>query len=130
MATDRKGETGESAIRSGDPGALLSVSVCHAGTERIWLATVRLPRGATVADALLASGFAAQIPQIDLSSAPVGIFGKKVARNRKLSPGDRVEIYRPLAYDPKESRRRRAQHRSRLRGAAQGTQAASVDSAT
>ena len=38
----------------------------------------------------------------------MGIFGKRVALDHPLAPGDRVEIYRPLAMDPKEARRRRA----------------------
>ncbi|WP_195846919.1 RnfH family protein, partial [Bordetella pertussis] len=31
-----------------------------------------------------------------------------------LADGDRVEIYRGLSFDPKESRRRRAEHRRAL----------------
>jgi uncharacterized protein len=31
----------------------------------------------------------------------------------RLADGDRVEIYRPLAIDPKEARRRRAKSRKR-----------------
>ena len=38
----------------------------------------------------------------------IGIFGKVVDPGTRLADGDRVEIYRPLALDPKEARRRRA----------------------
>jgi putative ubiquitin-RnfH superfamily antitoxin RatB of RatAB toxin-antitoxin module len=38
----------------------------------------------------------------------VGVYGVRVARDAKLSNGDRVEIYRPLQADPKDLRRRRA----------------------
>ena len=38
----------------------------------------------------------------------VGIFGRRVPPATRLADGDRVEIYRPLALDPKEQRRRRA----------------------
>jgi len=41
----------------------------------------------------------------------VGIFGKVVEEDAPLTDGDRVEIYRPLAADPKEARRRRARGR-------------------
>ena len=58
-----------------------------------------LPAGATVRDALAASG---------LRGDRVGIFGKRVSLDTRLADGDRVEIYRPLAIDPKEARRRRA----------------------
>jgi putative ubiquitin-RnfH superfamily antitoxin RatB of RatAB toxin-antitoxin module len=59
-----------------------------------------LPSGSTVRDALAASGFA--------TTEAVGIFGKRVKLDQRLNEGDRVEIYRPLAMDPKEARRRRA----------------------
>jgi putative ubiquitin-RnfH superfamily antitoxin RatB of RatAB toxin-antitoxin module len=37
-----------------------------------------------------------------------GIHGKRASLDQPLAEGDRVEIYRPLAIDPKEARRRRA----------------------
>ena len=69
---------------------------------------LRLPTGATVSDALARSGLASRHPRIDLARAPVGIFGRRVERERILADGDRVEIYRPLIADPKDARRRRA----------------------
>jgi putative ubiquitin-RnfH superfamily antitoxin RatB of RatAB toxin-antitoxin module len=68
--------------------------------------TVELPAGATAADALAASGMAGRHPGHDLSQ--LGIFGRRVAGDARVAEGDRLEIYRPLALDPKESRRRRA----------------------
>ena len=38
----------------------------------------------------------------------VGIFGHAVAPDTPLSDGDRVELYRDLAQDPRELRRTRA----------------------
>ena len=67
-----------------------------------------LPPGATVADALAESRLGRRHPEIDLARSPVGIFGRRVARERVLADGDRVEVYRPLVADPKEARRRRA----------------------
>jgi putative ubiquitin-RnfH superfamily antitoxin RatB of RatAB toxin-antitoxin module len=43
----------------------------------------------------------------------VGVFGRSVAAQTQLADGDRVEIYRPLAQDPKEQRRRRARKGAR-----------------
>lgn len=43
-----------------------------------------------------------------------GVFGKAQAADAPLADGDRVEIYRGLSFDPKESRRRRAEHRRAL----------------
>ena len=49
-------------------------------------------------------------PELDLSQAPLGIFGKAVGKpeERVLEEGERVEIYRPLIADPKEVRKQRA----------------------
>jgi putative ubiquitin-RnfH superfamily antitoxin RatB of RatAB toxin-antitoxin module len=65
--------------------------------------SLNLSPGATVRDAVVASGFA-----VDLENGAFGVFGRRVALDRALAEGDRVEIYRPLAMDPKEARRRRA----------------------
>ena len=72
---------------------------------RPWL---RLPAGATVADALERSGLAALHPEVNLAGARVGIFGKLTDRKAILADGDRVEVYRALVADPKERRLRRA----------------------
>jgi putative ubiquitin-RnfH superfamily antitoxin RatB of RatAB toxin-antitoxin module len=39
---------------------------------------------------------------------PVGIFAKKKTLDTVLRERDRIEIYRPLVADPKDSRRKRA----------------------
>ena len=77
----------------------LRIEVVHARSDRVDVVEIRLPEGATVRDALLAAG---------MSAETVGIFGKVVKPETRLADGDRVEIYRPLALDPKEARRRRA----------------------
>lgn len=66
-----------------------------------------LPAGATLAQALAASGLAASFPALDLAQAPVGIWGRKAPREQVLRAGDRVEVYRPLRVDPKVARRER-----------------------
>lgn len=98
--------------------ALLHVSVCHALPERVWLCELALPVGSTVADAVAASGFAREFQGVHAGSFGVGIYGKRVAPERVLEEGDRVEVYRPLVFDPMESRRRRAGHRRAKQGKA------------
>ena len=117
MANDAVAQVPAAAPRgiSEDGSAALSVSVCFAAPDRIWMVAVRLRAGSSVIDAIEASGLSQRLTDHNLVQAPVGIFGKRVARTRKLADGDRVEIYRPLTFDPKDSRRRRAQHRQRLR---------------
>jgi hypothetical protein len=72
---------------------------------------LRLPEGATVADAIERSGMTVRVPEA--ASAPVGIFGKRVQRTALLVSGDRVEIYRPLIVDAKARRRQRAKRPGR-----------------
>jgi hypothetical protein len=48
-------------------------------------------------------------PEIDLTDCSVGIHGKLKTLDTALRDRDRVEIYRPLIADPKESRRKRAE---------------------
>jgi hypothetical protein len=64
--------------------------------------------GATVGQALAASGMLARHPDIDLRVARLGVWGRSTTLDALLREGDRVEIYRPLQVDPKEVRRRRA----------------------
>ncbi|MBM4192480.1 MAG: RnfH family protein [Gammaproteobacteria bacterium] len=50
------------------------------------------------------------------SQAPIGIFGERCERSRLVLEGDRVEIYRSLAVDPKAARRERARHTQTNKG--------------
>lgn len=86
----------------------ITVTVVFALPDRASEVEVRLAAGATVADALAQSGIASLHPELELARSPVGIFGRRVERNRVLVDGDRVEIYRPLMADPKNARRKRA----------------------
>lgn len=67
---------------------------------------LEVPPGTTAGQALRASRIAERHPRIDLSR--LGIFGRPIGPDTRLADGDRLEIYRPLALDPKEARRRRA----------------------
>lgn len=89
-------------------GGTFEVDVAYALPERQHVVGVRLPDGATVADALAAVAHRPPFSDLDLETVPVGIFGDRVERDRRLAPRDRVEIYRPLEVDPREARRRRA----------------------
>jgi uncharacterized protein len=79
----------------------------------LWQQTLELDPGTTVQEAIQLSAFQAQYPDVDWRVSGLGIFGKQVKLSDVLKHGDRLEIYRSLAFDPKESRRRRALHRQR-----------------
>ena len=68
---------------------------------------LRLPLGATVAQALEQSGLQKLFPALDWQLVGVGIWGRKAATDQMLRENDRVEIYRPLRVDPKVVRRER-----------------------
>jgi putative ubiquitin-RnfH superfamily antitoxin RatB of RatAB toxin-antitoxin module len=95
-------------MRNDDNGDDLIVEVVYATSGVQALVTLKMPAGATVKEAIQASGFLMHFPDIDLSVNPVGIYGKACSLDQKLKTGDRVEIYRPLLHDPKEARRQRA----------------------
>ncbi|AOB31096.1 electron transporter [Bordetella sp. H567] len=97
----------------GNETPAMTVWVVYARPHQAWRRQVDLPAGATVAQALAASGFTQAFPDVDPWQAGVGVFGRRVQPGHSLSGGDRVEIYRALVFDPMESRRRRAAHRAR-----------------
>jgi hypothetical protein len=89
--------------------ANISVEVIYALPAQQPLLHVLLAEGATVEDAIRASGVLEAFPEIDLAKSKVGIFSKLVKLDEKVRDRDRVEIYRPLIADPKEVRRKRAE---------------------
>jgi hypothetical protein len=87
----------------------LSVEVAYAAApERQRLIALELPAGATVGEAIRASGLLAEFPGLALPALEVGIYGKRVPLSERLRGGERVEIYRRLLADPKQARRARA----------------------
>ncbi|MDQ6881030.1 MAG: RnfH family protein [Pseudomonadota bacterium] len=91
-----------------DDGATLRVTVVYSPAPRKvreW--ALVLPAGATVLQALNASGIRNEFPAVDFAVAEVGVWGRKVSSALVLRQGDRVEAYRPLRVDPKVARRER-----------------------
>ena len=87
----------------------IRVEVAYALPEKQYLQRVTLSEGATVEEAINASGLLALRSDIDLAKNKVGIFSRPVKLADAVQDGDRVEIYRPLIADPKELRRKRAE---------------------
>ncbi|WP_026075822.1 RnfH family protein [Noviherbaspirillum massiliense] len=92
-----------------DAPDMVRVQVSYARPERQILRELRVAPGTRIQDAIRQSGILTEVPDIDLTVARVGIYGKLKPLDTVLRDGDRVEIYRPLVADPKETRRRRAQ---------------------
>jgi putative ubiquitin-RnfH superfamily antitoxin RatB of RatAB toxin-antitoxin module len=88
-----------------EPGVPLDVEVVRAWPRRDERIVVRLADGATVADALRASGWSLD----DISG--FAVFGQRVLVADPIHDGDRLEFLRPLQIDPKDARRRRARRK-------------------
>ena len=86
----------------------LRVSLALALPDRQEVIELELPEGATIADAVAASGVAQRHPDIDVPRLQTGIWSRPRPADTPLRQGDRVELYRPLKADAKAQRRARA----------------------
>jgi putative ubiquitin-RnfH superfamily antitoxin RatB of RatAB toxin-antitoxin module len=89
-------------------GDTFQVEVAYALPDHQELLTVDVKPGTTLRQTIEQSGILELFPQVDLATSQVGVFGKLVAEDREVQPGERVEVYRALKADPKEVRRLRA----------------------
>lgn len=89
--------------------ALIRVEICYASPTQQWLKTLEITEGSTVLEVIKVSRVLERFPEIDSLSERVGIFGRRVTLETVVKTDDRVEIYRALPRDPKETRRLRAQ---------------------
>jgi putative ubiquitin-RnfH superfamily antitoxin RatB of RatAB toxin-antitoxin module len=86
----------------------IAVEVACALPDRQRVYRVEVGKGATVMQAIEASGVRWDEPGLVVDPQRLGVFARKAGPDTVLRDGDRVEIYRPLTLDPKEARRRRA----------------------
>ncbi|MBI5921230.1 MAG: RnfH family protein [Betaproteobacteria bacterium] len=87
---------------------MLRVEVVYALPQQQELICLELPDGCTLQQALETSGLLQKYPEINLAQNKFGIYGKLARLETPLRGHDRVEIYRPLLADPKETRKQRA----------------------
>lgn len=90
----------------------MKVDVVYANVRAQDLVALELPEGATVADAIRRSGLVAAWAQDGDDLVPA-IRGRAVAPETPLVEGDRLELLRPVAVDPRVARRRRAATKAR-----------------
>lgn len=84
----------------------MNVSVTYADQHLQFWQQLEVEEETTVEDAIKLSGILHRVPDIDLEIQKVGIFGKAVKLDRKLSEGERVEIYQAITADPDTVERR------------------------
>ncbi len=92
--------------------ARLRVEVVYALPGAQEVVAVGLAPGSHARDAVEASGLAAR-HRLAEKAWQLGIGGRRVTPQQLLEDGDRVELLRPLAVDPKESRRARVGRKQR-----------------
>lgn len=86
----------------------LRVEVAYALPEEQALVALEVEPGTTVQEAIDRSRIADRFPGENLAARAVGIWGHPVGRQKAVGDGDRIEIYRELAMDPRDARRRLA----------------------
>jgi hypothetical protein len=89
------------------------VTVVYASADASHVFQVALESGATVEQAINASGLLSLAPELRRGALDVGIWNRAARLETVVSEGDRIEVYRPLTVDPKEARRIRADVRRR-----------------
>jgi len=95
------------------PPTDIGIEVAYAEPDRAVVKSYRLAPPATIDDALRLAAADPDFAGIDFAGSAVGIFGRLSTPGQVLADGDRVEIYRPLAADPKSARRARAREARR-----------------
>jgi putative ubiquitin-RnfH superfamily antitoxin RatB of RatAB toxin-antitoxin module len=93
---------------------IIEVIYSPPGSKAPWRCFITAEHPCTADKALVESSILLQFPEIDLASShTIGIFGKIISLNTPLKDQDRLEIYRPLAQDPKSLRIKRAQDQAK-----------------
>lgn len=87
---------------------LITVELAYALPQRQVVEVLHLEAGVTAREALSLAGLPAEFPELDIAHCPLGVYGQVVKDSYILQAGDRLEIYRPLINDPRETRRRLA----------------------
>lgn len=87
---------------------LPAIEVVYASADRQRVVGLPLTDGLTALAAVRASGLLEEFPELDPAKLTLGVWGRRVPGEERLRSGDRVEIYRPLRFDPRAARREAA----------------------
>jgi len=89
-------------------GTRFQIEVVYALPDEQFVLQVELERAVSIGEVIARSGMLERFPELVLQDDMVGIYGYRYPLDHLVSPGDRVEIYRPLEMRPTEARRLRA----------------------
>ncbi|MEO7241311.1 MAG: RnfH family protein [Variovorax sp.] len=113
MATPEKSSLGSAKpdLREAIPVAaarVVKVTLVYASGPRVvFEEELHLPPGSSAAEAFAASRLRLEQPDIDTEALEPGVWGRAVEWHGALQDGDRLELCRALAVDPKTARRER-----------------------
>ena len=86
----------------------IRVLVVMALPDKSLAVSLSLKENADVASAIALAEKDSIFSDVKFKDFSIGIYGELCELSRKLSDGDRIELYRPIIEDAKEQRRRRA----------------------
>src|SRR4051812_24810983 len=101
------------AFMADDHVKTIEIEIVYALPHEQFAQTLRVLAGTTLGEAIARSDLIGRYPQFSTDSALLGIFGRRAVPSTVLREFDRIEIYRPLITDPKQSRRLRARRSGR-----------------
>lgn len=78
----------------------MKVSVAYIHDQYQFWQSFNMDDNSTVLQAIERAGVLDLFTQINLQQHKVGIFGQSVALDSPLTEGDRIEIYRPIIWQP------------------------------
>jgi len=91
-----------------EAGQNISVEIIYARPNRQKSELRQFSQGTTARQAVSKTSLLQIFPEIDPLECPLGVWGAEVSDTYQLQNGDRLEIYRPLINDPRDTRRRLA----------------------
>ncbi|WP_038096894.1 RnfH family protein [Thioalkalivibrio sp. HK1] len=97
-------------------GERMRIEVVYAEPSREAMISFVAPDGLSVGEYVERSGLYRLYPELVQAKIGFAVFGCEVDASGKVEDGDRIEVLRPLAIDPKDARRRRAKAASEKKG--------------
>lgn len=85
------------------------VQVSYAGADSSIVLTIHVKPGTTIREAFELSGLQKIAKNVRLAEGKTGIFGEIKPLDTPVQENDRIEIYRPLAASPSQTRKKRIQ---------------------
>ena len=97
--------------------ATIKIEVACALPNKQRIICLDVEPGCSARAAVEQSSIQKEFPDLDMANCQLGIFGLLVEDSQRLSSGDRVEVYRPLINNPRDSRRALAARGATMGGA-------------